>query len=311
MPGAVAERFDFFLSRRGSVAAVAQEVSDVLTDKGYKVIVQDYDIPLGASFVEAMHEAVKNARDLIILFTGDYEPRLTPAKSSPVSRPSGCGTSGTVISSSCVATTRRSGAFWPTAVYQDLVGVADPYERKSRILAAAERRSSAERPQKRRGRTSLASRHALRVSPAVPTNSTGSTRFYQARPDAVTHVGRAAVQGMGGVGKTTLAVEYANRFRNLYDGVWWCSAETRVGLIASLAALATDLEAASPEEPDMEKAAKAALRRLAEQGDVWLLVYDNVASPAEITGSSSRRRRARADHVALFGLERLGGGGVA
>jgi hypothetical protein len=50
MPGAVAERFDFFLSRRGSVAAVAQEVSDVLTDKGYKVIVQDYDIPLGASF---------------------------------------------------------------------------------------------------------------------------------------------------------------------------------------------------------------------------------------------------------------------
>jgi len=73
MPGEVGERFDFFLSRRGSVAAVAQEVSDVLTDKGYKVIVQDYDIPLGASFVEAMHEAVKNARDLIILFTGDYE----------------------------------------------------------------------------------------------------------------------------------------------------------------------------------------------------------------------------------------------
>ena len=73
MPGALGEKFDFFLSRRGSVAAVAQEVSDVLTESGYKVIVQDYDIPLGASFVEAMHEAVKNARDLIILFTGDYE----------------------------------------------------------------------------------------------------------------------------------------------------------------------------------------------------------------------------------------------
>ena len=56
MPGAVDERFDFFLSRRGSVAAVAQEVSDVLTAAGYKVFVQDYDIPLGASFVEAMHE---------------------------------------------------------------------------------------------------------------------------------------------------------------------------------------------------------------------------------------------------------------
>jgi hypothetical protein len=89
---------------------------------------------------------------------------------------------------------------------------------------------------------------------------------------------------MGGVGKTVLAVEYAYRFRNLYDGVWWCSAETRAGLMTSLAALAIELEVASPDEADVEKAAKAALRRLAEQGDIWLLVYDNVASPEEIDG---------------------------
>ena len=42
--------YDFFLSRRGSVAAIAREVTDVLTEKGYKVLVQDYDIPLGASW---------------------------------------------------------------------------------------------------------------------------------------------------------------------------------------------------------------------------------------------------------------------
>jgi hypothetical protein len=55
---------DFFLSRRGSVATVAREVADVLIENDYKVIVRDYDIPLGASFIEAMHEGVKNARDL-------------------------------------------------------------------------------------------------------------------------------------------------------------------------------------------------------------------------------------------------------
>ena len=66
------EQYDFFLSRRGSVAAIAREVADVLTEKGYKVLVQDYDIPLGASFIDAMHEAVKNSRDLVILFTQDY-----------------------------------------------------------------------------------------------------------------------------------------------------------------------------------------------------------------------------------------------
>ena len=43
MPSGPGERYDFFLSRRGSVANVAREVCDVLTEKGYKVIIQDYD----------------------------------------------------------------------------------------------------------------------------------------------------------------------------------------------------------------------------------------------------------------------------
>jgi hypothetical protein len=49
MPSSPGERYDFFLSRRGSVATIAREVTDVLTEKGYKVLVQDYDIPLGAA----------------------------------------------------------------------------------------------------------------------------------------------------------------------------------------------------------------------------------------------------------------------
>ena len=67
------ERYDFFLSRRGSVAPIAREVENVLSEKGYKVFVQDYDIPISANFIEEMHEAVKNARDLVVLFTRDYE----------------------------------------------------------------------------------------------------------------------------------------------------------------------------------------------------------------------------------------------
>jgi hypothetical protein len=55
-----ADHFDFFLSRRGSIASVAREVCDVLTAKGYTVFVQHYDIPLGDSFIEAMQEAIKS-----------------------------------------------------------------------------------------------------------------------------------------------------------------------------------------------------------------------------------------------------------
>ena len=42
------------------------------------------------------------------------------------------------------------------------------------------------------------------------------------------------------------------------------------------------LGAAMAEEADVEKAAKAALRRLAEQRATWLLVYDNVTAPDQI-----------------------------
>jgi tetratricopeptide (TPR) repeat protein len=283
MPSAVGDKVDFFLSRRGSVAAVAQEVSDVLTDKGYKVIVQDYDIPLGASFIEAMDEAIKNARGLIILFTNDYER-------SPYTRKEFTSFEAELLRDEQdrhIVVLRCEDAplrgLLADTVYQDLVGITEPGERRRRILAAAERRSSAERPERRRGR----------IFVGVPARIAGFTGradeldrldaiLTQDNRAAVTQVGRAAVQGMGGVGKTALAVEYANRFRNLYDGVWWCPAESRTGVMTSLAALAKRLEVASPEEADIEKAAKAALERLAEQGDIWLLVYDNVVSPEEI-----------------------------
>jgi tetratricopeptide (TPR) repeat protein len=106
----------------------------------------------------------------------------------------------------------------------------------------------------------------------------------QDKPAAVTQasVGRAAVQGMGGVGKTSLAVEYAHCFRGLYAGVCWCPSETRTGLLSALAGLAVTLGVATAEEADVEKAAKAALRRLAEQRATWLVVYDNVTAPDHI-----------------------------
>ena len=69
MPSGPGERYDFFLSRRGSVAAIAREVADVLKEKGYKVHVEDYDFPLGASFVEAMHEAIIRSRATSSSFT--------------------------------------------------------------------------------------------------------------------------------------------------------------------------------------------------------------------------------------------------
>ena len=280
------ERADFFLSRRGSVATVAQEVADVLTERGYSVIVQDYDIAITANFVEAMHEAVKNSRDLVVLFTHDYEASPHTRKEftnfeadrahSPEER--------RIVILRCEDVPLRG--LFAASVYQDLVGVDDPEERRRRIIAAAEGASQAVKPMPRpfagvpprlesfTGRGQDLDRLdeiLIGGKPAAVTQSSGRT---QTR--------RAAVQGLGGVGKTSLATEYAHRYRDLYAGVWWAPAETRAGLVTSLAALAVELGVAQAADADLGAAAKAALRRLAEQRATWLLVYDNVTAPDEI-----------------------------
>src|SRR6266542_3016516 len=274
--------FDFFLSRRGSVATIAREVTDVLTEKGYKVLVQDYDIPLGASFVEAMHEAIINSRDLIILFTEDYlrSPYTRKEFTSFEADRWKTAEERHIIVLRCEDVPLRG--LLADNVYQTLVGIEDPEERKRRIIAAAERQSQAAPPPPR---------PFIGVPPRIA-SFTGRAEqldkldviLSEDKPAAVTQasVGRAAVQGMGGVGKTALAVEYAHRFRGLYAGVCWCPAETHAGLLSALAGLAVTLGAATADEADVEKAAKAALRRLAEQRATWLLVYDNVPAPDAI-----------------------------
>jgi AAA ATPase-like protein len=96
------------------------------------------------------------------------------------------------------------------------------------------------------------------------------------RPAAIT---QAAVHGLGGMGKTTLAAEYAHRHAGEYAGVWWAPAETRSGLLASLVELAARLEPRLTAEGDQQKAARAGLAHLARSAVPYLLVYDNVETP--------------------------------
>ncbi len=270
--------YDFFISRRGSVSTVATEVADLLIAHQYSVFVQDYDILPSANFAEAMHEAIQTARDLMVLWTADYEELpYTRRELMSFYATSADDPERRIVILRC-EDAQPPGLLAPI-VYQDLVGVGDPDERRQRILAAA------------RGSTHTAPlpRPFHGVPPRVRTfigrqdelHSLDGILAASGRPAAViqTGVGMAALRGLGGVGKTSVAIEYAYRYRPLYAGVWWCPAETREGLLQTLAELGIVL---GVDETDLERAARAALDRLAVSRAPWLLVYDNATDPEAI-----------------------------
>ncbi|WP_232524447.1 FxSxx-COOH system tetratricopeptide repeat protein [Nocardiopsis gilva] len=91
-----------------------------------------------------------------------------------------------------------------------------------------------------------------------------------------------ALQGMGGVGKTQLATEYAWRHRSHYDLVWWIPADTPAQVQQSLIELAPKLGIGTVGDPAATVRTVLEALRSGRPVSDWLLVYDNATAPADI-----------------------------
>jgi tetratricopeptide (TPR) repeat protein len=94
-------------------------------------------------------------------------------------------------------------------------------------------------------------------------------------------MGIVACHGLGGVGKTQLALAYAHHQRASTSVRWWIRADRRLTAVSDLVALASALGLTFLDDGDQEQTAIRAVAALAQRSG-WLLVYDNAPNPADL-----------------------------
>jgi tetratricopeptide (TPR) repeat protein len=84
-----------------------------------------------------------------------------------------------------------------------------------------------------------------------------------------------ALSGLGGVGKTQVAVEYAYRYANAYQAVLWTNADSSEILLSSFVDLAETLDLSERYETNQPLIVKA-VKQWLQRNPRWLLIVDNL-----------------------------------
>jgi hypothetical protein len=150
--------------------------------------------------------------------------------------------------------------------------VADPGELKARLVDALHKL-------RRPSTASVPTGPVWNIPPRLPefTGRAGLLAELDAGLGAGGPVVVQAVTGIGGVGKSSTAIEYAYRHVDEFDIAWWVPAEDSDLVPDRLAALAHALDLCPPTEPLTTAVARLSAYLL--QRRRWLIVFDNAENP--------------------------------
>jgi len=275
---------DIFVSYAGPDRPWAEWVASQVEAAGLSVELDAWDWAAGSNFVLNMNDALARASRVVALYSKAYFDRSRYT---------------TEEWASVVATRQRllplrveevePPPILRPLVWVDLFGVAEAHARaRVRNALLGPKRPSepvpfpgaAKAPAGVRLPGSLPS--VWNVPPRLRA-FTGRKALLAALRERLTSGERTVVQalhGMGGVGKTQLAIEYAHLFAGDYDLVWWIDAE-RAELIGEQFAT-LGLRAGWVEPGTADAAALAAVQDHLRAASRWLVIFDNAESAASL-----------------------------
>jgi TIR domain/Tetratricopeptide repeat/NB-ARC domain len=287
---------DFFVSHAGHDRAWAEWVAWHLAEAGYTVELDVWDWATGQNLVTKMSDALDRSGRVVALFSAAYFDRsryTTEEWSASVIRLTGAAHGRLVPLRIEDVPAKEIPAVLRPLLFRDLYGLSEDDARRVLLEAvAAPTRPDASPVFPGLGNLDVPSR-LIRSAPRLPGSLPSVWNVQQRNPAFVgrdaalveirehlltggTAVARA-LHGMGGVGKTQLALEYAYRFAGNYELVWWVTAERAELIATQLASLATEagIAASNVDVPTAIRTLYTDLRSL----DQWLLIFDNADDP--------------------------------
>jgi tetratricopeptide (TPR) repeat protein len=92
-----------------------------------------------------------------------------------------------------------------------------------------------------------------------------------------------ALVGIGGIGKTQIALQHAHRSENIFRYVWWLHSEDPATLLNDYLGIAEDLKLPKWNLRDIDETIKSIKRWLeSESSAKWLLVFDDAQKPDDL-----------------------------
>jgi len=273
------EHREFFISYTQADKEWAEWIAHILEKNGHSCFIQSWDFKTSENFVLNMHKALENTDRFIAVLSKDY------VKSEYCNLEWSSAITKDPTGEKELFFTVRVDDIAPSGIFSAIVYI----DLFSKDLAADAAKILLIRIDKCDSSREISYDTKVRYPSSLPENHnipylrniyfTGrddtlrkiSERFTDGQAISLTQ----SITGLGGLGKTQIALEYAYRYCSKYNCIWWVPSETEATMLTAYRNFAHKMKLVSDQEQDDYEVIINKVLTWMDTHSKWLFIYDN------------------------------------